>query len=292
MVLADLGICCIDEFDKMEDSDRTAIHEVMEQQSVSIAKAGITTTLNARTAVLAAANPIGGRWNKKLSQETNLGIETALLSRFDLTFVILDTPDEDHDESLARHVTYVHRENKHPELSFEPFSSTFMRNYVARARQFEPHIPENLTEHIVSDYISLRQEKNDPRDRKAFCTARSLLAILRLSQAMARIHFRHEVSREDIEEAQRLVMMSRTSDLEDDDRAQSQDYISAIFDIINDHAKTRQQLEIERKSVLPKLTRQGFNEQQLDECLEAYEDNSVLTVSRDRQKIRFLAAVH
>jgi len=284
LVLADMGICCIDEFDKMEDADRTAIHEVMEQQSVSIAKAGITTTLNARTAVLAAANPVAGRWNKALKPETNLGIETALLSRFDLTFVILDTPDEDHDESLARHVTFVHRENKHPDLEFEPFSSQFLRAYVSRAKQFKPFIPQDLTEHIISDYISLRQEKSD--NRKSFCTARSLLGILRLSQALARIHFRDHVTKEDVEEAQRLLMVANTMET-DDARGQTQDYISAIYDILTDHAKSRQEREIDRKNVLPKLTRAGFNEDQLEECLDAYEDQAVWTVSTDRQRIRF-----
>src|SRR6201999_139947 len=99
----------------MEETDRTAIHEVMEQQTISISKAGITTTLNARTSILAAANPLYGRYNPRISPVENINLPAALLSRFDVLFLMLDTPSRDADEELAQHVTYVHMHNKHPD---------------------------------------------------------------------------------------------------------------------------------------------------------------------------------
>ena len=116
LVLADMGVCCIDQFDKMNEYDRTAIHEVMEQQTVSIAKAGLTTTLNARTSVLAAANPQFSRYNPKETAETNINLPAALLSRFDLIFIMLDTPNEQKDINLAMHIGQVHLNKSAPKV--------------------------------------------------------------------------------------------------------------------------------------------------------------------------------
>lgn len=111
----------------MEEADRTAIHEVMEQQTISISKAGISTTLNARTSILAAANPLYGRYNTKVSPVENINLPAALLSRFDLMFLILDKPSRENDERLAEHVTYVHMFNKHPDLEHNIVDPVTMR---------------------------------------------------------------------------------------------------------------------------------------------------------------------
>lgn len=108
MVLADGGVVCIDEFDKMRDEDRVAIHEAMEQQTISIAKAGITTILNARTSVLAAANPIFGRYDDMKTPGENIDFQTTILSRFDMIFIVKDEHSRDKDETIAKHVMGIH----------------------------------------------------------------------------------------------------------------------------------------------------------------------------------------
>ena len=140
----------------MDEYDRTAIHEVMEQQTISIAKAGITTTLNARTSILAAANPLYGRYDRRLTPHRNINLPAALLSRFDLIFILLDSADEGKDIELARHIGLVHQQRRSP-IEKELFSSNFLRNYIALSKNYKPTISEDLHHEIVNRYIKKRQ---------------------------------------------------------------------------------------------------------------------------------------
>jgi DNA replication licensing factor MCM7 len=152
----------------MDDSDRTAIHEVMEQQTISISKAGITTTLNARTSILAAANPLYGRYNPKISPVENINLPAALLSRFDILFLILDTPNVEDDERLAQHIAYVHIHEEHPPMEFEALKAEDIRNYIAAARQVRPNVPANVADYLVSSYADLRKQQARDEEQKRY----------------------------------------------------------------------------------------------------------------------------
>ncbi|XP_071512260.1 DNA replication licensing factor mcm7 [Panulirus ornatus] len=286
LVLADQGICCIDEFDKMADTDRTAIHEVMEQQTISIAKAGIMTSLNARVSILAAANPAYGRYNPKRSVEQNIQLPAALLSRFDLLWLIQDRPDRENDLRLAQHITYVHQHCSQPPTQFKPLDMKLMRRYIALCKKKQPTIPENLTDYIVSAYVEMRKEARNNKDM-TFTSARTLLAVLRLSTALARLRLVDSVEKEDVNEAMRLMEMSKDSLNHNDERTgRAQSVTDKIFTLIREVAGDCRVVKL--GDIIERCTSKGYKPDQVNECIEEYEELNVWQLNQARTKLTFV----
>lgn len=285
-----MGICAIDEFDKMEESDRTAIHEVMEQQTVSIAKAGITTSLNARTAILAAANPAWGRYDMRRTPAENINLPPALLSRFDIMWLILDRADMDSDLAMARHVLHVHQHSAPPSLDFTPLDSSTLRAYISSARQVIPYVPRDLTEYMASAYSALRQEEAQSDAPHSYTTARTLLSIIRLSEALARLRFSNVVAQSDIDEALRLMQMSKFSLYTDERKKSGLDPISDIYSIIRDEAARARTMDVSYNSALNWISRKGHSQAQLKECLEEYAALNVWQINPTNFDIHFVDA--
>jgi DNA replication licensing factor MCM7 len=290
LVLADMGICAIDEFDKMEESDRTAIHEVMEQQTVSIAKAGITTSLNARTAVLAAANPAWGRYDMRRTPAENINLPPALLSRFDLLWLILDRADMETDLEMARHVVHVHQNLESPALGFTPLEPPVLRAYISTARRVVPSVPRELEEYIATAYSSIRQEEAKSNAPHSYTTIRTLLSILRISIALARLRFSETVAQSDVDEALRLMQMSKYSLYSDDRQRSGLDAISDIYSILRDEAARTNSMDVRYAHALNLISRKGYSEAQLKECLEEYASLNVWQIHPNTFDIHFIDA--
>jgi replicative DNA helicase Mcm len=215
MVLADGGVAVIDELDKMTPEDSSAMHEALESGSVSVSKAGITATLNARCTVLAAANPRFGRFTPDRSFAEQVNLPPTLLSRFDVIFSIIDKPDRQRDRLLANRILESHRAGEARELGAEtaespsggaPFPPDFLRKYIAYARRtFRPVLSAEALSAIEDYYVQVRKQGEDP-NAPVPITARQLEALVRLSEASAKARLSNVVTIEDAQRAIKIVM--------------------------------------------------------------------------------------
>ena len=205
LVLADKGIACIDEMDKMRPEDRVAIHEAMEQHTVSVAKGGIVATLNARTAILAAANPSLGRYEPHRTVAENISLPVTILSRFDLIFVLRDVPDKEADGKMSTHILEIHRRGSSPvETQIEV---ELMRKYVSYAKGIKPTLSNGALERLRDFYLAMRAASETEGSPVAI-TARQLESLVRIAEARARVALRKEVTAEDAEAA--IAIMKRS----------------------------------------------------------------------------------
>jgi len=312
LVLADMGVCCIDEFDKMEEADRTAIHEVMEQQSVSIAKAGITTSLNCRTTILAGANPVYGRYNPYKSPVENIDLPAALLSRFDLLFLLLDTVDVDRDKQLATHVCKVHsnygnekaekgdkvqgsdaQEGDVLNLGFVPFDGNFLRAFIRKSRSYEPLVEDALMPQIVDAYVSMRddEKRSDVDSKKSYTTPRTLLALLRLSQAHARTRFSNRVELQDFEEAMRLMKASKESVELSSPARRDANPLDIVHDIIADLARRTKSEDdgwVDLQHVVSMAGHKALNREQCIEAIDNWQSLNILCFNPEKTMVKFM----
>ncbi|XP_041080079.1 DNA replication licensing factor mcm2 [Polyodon spathula] len=223
LVLADRGVCLIDEFDKMNDQDRTSIHEAMEQQSISISKAGIVTSLQARCTVIAASNPIGGRYDPSLTFSDNVDLTEPIVSRFDILCVVRDTVDPVQDEMLARFVVSSHIKH-HPShkdavngnlediilpnsYGVDPIPQELLKKYIIYAKEkVHPKLNQMDQDKVARMYSDLRKESMATGSIPI--TVRHIESMIRMAEAHARMHLRDYVMEDDVNMAIRVMLES------------------------------------------------------------------------------------
>lgn len=276
MVLADGGVVCIDEFDKMRDEDRVAIHEAMEQQTISIAKAGITTILNARTSVLAAANPIFGRYDDMKTPGENIDFQTTILSRFDMIFIVKDEHTRDKDERIAKHVMGIHMGGRNLEEQVEgevPVEK--MRRYLSYCKsrcapRLSPEAAEKLSSHFVSIRRQVHASEIEANTRSSIpITVRQLEAIVRITEALAKLTLAPVATEQHVDEAIRLFLCSTMDAVNQGSNQGSRELNEEVSRV---EAELKRRLPIGWSTSLASLRREmvegkGFSEQSLNRAL-------------------------
>ncbi|RSH93859.1 minichromosome maintenance protein 5 [Saitozyma podzolica] len=300
MVLADGGVVCIDEFDKMRDEDRVAIHEAMEQQTISIAKAGITTQLNSRTSVLAAANPVFGRYDDMKSAGENIDMQTTIMSRFDLIFLVRDEHNEARDRSIAKHVMNLHQNLANDTDAVGEIDIDKMRRYVSFVKsrcapRLSPEASELLSSHFVSMRKQVHQIEQDAGERSSIpMTVRQLEALIRISESLAKITMSPTVRVDHVTEATRLFQVStldsiKAGEVDGLGRAELKDEMEKIT------AEIARRLPISWSTSVASLHRefasQGYSAAALDRTLLVLERREVLRLTNARKTLQLMQTV-
>lgn len=281
LVLANQGIACIDELDKMTDEDRSAMHEALEQQTITISKANIQATLRSETTVLAAANPKFGRFDPYEQLGKQIDLPPALISRFDLIFPVRDIPNKDKDEKIANFILKLHQDITRSEDV--DLSTDFIKTYIAYAkRNINPKLTDEALMEIQNYYVTIRNSGSDGSEgiKAVPITARQLEALVRLAEASARVRLSKEVSKHDAKIAIELLHYALGqigADPEtgkfDIDRittgitASQRNHISVVKDVINKLAKEKGE-EIPEDEIIIDCEAKGIEESKVEEVLE------------------------